>query len=1273
MKNLKKAARYTLIATLTGLATIHQASAQDIITTVAGGGPSGIPAVNANLSQVGYLAYDAQENLYIADYGANRIYKISSTSVLTIVAGNGAPGYGGDGGLAVDATLNGPIGVAVDNAKPANVYFTEFNGCLVRKVDQSTGIITTIAGTPPASSTASPVCGYSGDGGEANKAELNAPTGIALDPTKGDLYIAEYQNGRVRKVAGGLPTGTITSFAGGGGSTTSANNCAGSSPYGDGGSPSESYLCYPQGVTLDNSVTPADVFITEGGACTVREVVGSSNTIYLVAGTFHSCGSTNSSVATSGQLADPEQILVSVSGATTTLTTPQWSTMNVRQFTLTYKAGVPQPGALTTIAGTGSEAYCGDGGPAIDACFNHPYGVAVDSSGNLYIGDGYNDRVRKITKSTGDISTIAGWGYNGNTVTTYSDPVGISGVPATGLSLYEPGGVSVDPSSTNVYIAGYYTPAVYKFNDTTGLASTVAGNGILGFAGDGSAANGATTELNYALDTAADSSGNVYIADQVNCAIREVVASTGDITTIAGGSEGHLNGCGFSGDGGDATKAQLYGPTAVIVDSSDNLYIADSNNCNVRKVVLGTGIITTVAGNHTCGYDGDGGLATAEELNQPNGLGIDAAGDLFISDQSNNRVRMVDGVFNLMTTVAGDGNAGYSGDGVATANSLNAPAGAVADANGNLFISDLTNNILRWVDPAGTMVTFAGEPAGNGFSGDGGVATSALLSGPRRLARDASGNTYFPDSLNNRIRKVTPFAGYGRSTSRLDFTKQQIGTTSEFQPITLSAIGTITISGITLPAGFAETDNCTNNELAAGDTCEIDVTFSPTKGGVTEGMLSIASDAFFKTQGNTVDLEGEGGGLSISGSLAFGTQLTNNPVPQTVTLENTGSPAKLTHISIPDTGDYTVTGGTCQAGNTIATNATCTIAVTFKSGSTGTKKGALTITSNDPASPLLAAVTGTATELTLSPTSLAFGTVTDGETKTLDLTVTNSNGSFTITPTIAGAGFTILTTGNTCATAIAAGASCTLPIQFAPTAVEAYSGTLTLVTGDATSPTVALTGAGATNISVTPTSISFATITEGTKETTNLTLKNLGTTALSLKTSFSGTGAAAYSIATTGNTCGTSLAAAATCTLPVQFAPTAAETYTASLLITTNGGTNPTVALTGTGKASAAKTMVKVVPPATTTTLTSSLNPSTLGAAVKFTATVRASAGITPAGTVTFKNGTASLGTVGMNGGVAVLTTSSLPVGTLSITATYSPTSIDRSSVSAVLKQVVNQ
>jgi hypothetical protein len=1075
MKDPKKAALYTLIAILTGLATIQKASAQqDVITTIAGGGPNGIPALNANANGPHYLRFDKQGNYYIA--ASNRVYKVSPAGLLTVVAGTGFAGYSGDGGPAVNAAVNGTWDVAVDAANPANVYISDNNNCLVRKVDQATGIITTVAGLVVHPETGAPYgsCGYSGDGGAANAAQLNQPAGLDVNPSTGDLYIAEYFNGRVRKVAGGAATGKITTVAGGGGSTSSANNCGGSSPYGDGAAANESYLCYPQSVALDTTVSPVNLAITEGsagGRCTVRDVVGSSGKIYTVAGMINSCGFTDGVVATSGRLNNPNQVALSVSKGTSTLIVGDWFNDRVRQFTLTYSGGVPKPGTITTIAGSGNGGYCGDGGAALSACMSNTAGVAFDTSGDIYIGDDGNNRVRKVTKSSGDISTAVGWGYNGNTVTAYSDPVGIKGLPATGVSLYQFNAVSIDSGSGNLYIGGFNTPALYAMDLSSGTISDIAGNGIPGFAGDG-APNSASTQVNQPIGTARDSAGNLYFSENTNCVVREISASTGDIETIAGGTPGHLNGCGYSGNGGKATAAQISDNNFLAIDAKGNLYISEYGNCAIRKIVLSTGIISTVAGGNGCGYNGDGIPAVDAQLNRLDGVSLDGVGNIYISDFGNQRLRKVDAVTGIISTVAGSGSAGYTGDGLAIGNDLNTPQGATADANGNLFFGDTTNNLVRWVDPAGQLVTIAGEspttPGGNyGFDGDGGPATEALMANPNSVARDVEGNLYVADYMNGRVRKITAFAGYGRSTASLDFSEvQQIGTTSGFEPVTLSAIGPVTIDGITVTAGFSEIDDCIGNQLAAGDTCEIDVYFSPTKSGPTTGMLTIASDAFFKNQGNTVDLVGEGGGLSIIGSLAFATQLINATETNTVTLKNTGNLVKLTSIAIADSADYTVTGGTCKAGNTLATNASCTIAVTFKSTSTGTKKGTLTVTSNDPASPLLAAITGTATELTLSPTSLTFGSVIDRETKTLDLTVTNSNGSFTISPTITGSGFTILTTGNTCTTAIAAGAKCTLPIQFAPFGVETYSGTLTLVNGDATSPTVALTGAGTTNISV---------------------------------------------------------------------------------------------------------------------------------------------------------------------------------------------------------------
>jgi len=234
MKNSKKAALYTLIAILIGLAALHQASAQDVITTIAGNGPNGIPAANANLNGPHYLRLDKQGNYYIADSGANRIFKVSPAGLLTVVAGTGMAGYRGDDGPAVDAELNVPWDVAVDTANPANVFFSDSANCLVRRVDGKTGVITTVAGlvVKPESGAPYTSCGYSGDGGAANAAQLNEPSGLDINPATGDLYIAEYFNGRVRKVAGGTATGKITTVAGGGGSTSSANNCAGVRPTG---------------------------------------------------------------------------------------------------------------------------------------------------------------------------------------------------------------------------------------------------------------------------------------------------------------------------------------------------------------------------------------------------------------------------------------------------------------------------------------------------------------------------------------------------------------------------------------------------------------------------------------------------------------------------------------------------------------------------------------------------------------------------------------------------------------------------------------------------------------------------------------------------------------------------------------------------------------------------------------------------------------------------------------------------------------------------------
>jgi hypothetical protein len=552
-------------------------------------------------------------------------------------------------------------------------------------------------------------------------------------------------------------------------------------------------------------------------------------------------------------------------------------------------------------------------------------------------------------------------------------------------------------------------------------------------------------------------------------------------------------------------------------------------------------------------------------------LGIDGYGNIFISDTVNNRIREVD-PFGIITTVAGNGSGGYSGDGLAVDNTINVAAGVSADPNGNLFIDDFDNQLIRWVDPAGRMVTIAGTPQSAGFSGDGGAATRAQLDGPNGISIDSAENVYVADLYNNRIRKIAAIAGYGRSIGRLIFEKQQLGTTSGIQPITLSAIGPVTIGTVTTSAGYGEVDDCAGLTLAAGQTCEIDVAFSPTKAGITDGLVTIASNAQFAGQGSTVELVGEGGGLSVSGGLDFPTQPTGVSTSKTVTLTNTGVPATLTKISLYTTStSFAISGAsTCPlSGGTLATNASCTVVVSCAAASAGIFKDTLVIASKDPSSPLLTGVTGATAALTLAPTSLAFGSVGVSGTKTLNLAVSSastSGGSLTLNPAITGAGFTILAAGNTCTGPLGSGKSCTLSVAFTPTAVQSYGGTLTLLAGETGSPTAALTGTGSVAISATPAAIAFTSITHGTKETSDVTIKNTGTGSLAVTPAISGTGAPAFSIETTGNTCGTAIAPGNSCTLPIQFAPAAAQRYRATLTVNSNGGANPVVALSGTGK-----------------------------------------------------------------------------------------------------------
>ncbi len=339
------------------------------------------------------------------------------------------------------------------------------------------------------------------------------------------------------------------------------------------------------------------------------------------------------------------------------------------------------------------------------------------------------------------ITTVAGDGYAG-----YSELS--ENVPADSTGLYYPVGVAVDAAG-NLYIVDQKNNRIRRVSAKTGLIVTIAGNGSYaygGFSGDGGAATKA--ELNFPAGVAVDVAGNVYIADQHNQRVRKVAAKTGIITTVAGSRDN-----GYSGDNGAATDAELNNPAGVAVDATGNLYISDFGNNRIREVDAKTGIITTIAGTGDQSYSGDGGAATAAQLNNPWGIVVDASGTIYFDDYSNNCVRKISG--GIISTIAGNENPGFSGDdGPATAATLNSPAGIAIDESGVIYIGDSFNNRVRKISSSGIIRTVAGNGKKN-FSGDGGAATSATLNTPKGVAVDPSGDAvYVADYYNNRIRKI---------------------------------------------------------------------------------------------------------------------------------------------------------------------------------------------------------------------------------------------------------------------------------------------------------------------------------------------------------------------------------------------------------------------------------------------------------------------------------------------------------------------------------------
>ncbi len=1132
--------RLTIVAALmlAALLVSLPASAQDIITTAIGGGPNGIPALDANIYNPLGVAVDAAGNYYITSYYQNRVFKVSTAGTITVVAGNGASGFTGDGGAATLASMTQPYAVAVDTASPPNVYIADRNDCVVRKVTASTGVITTIAGIGNS-------CGYSGDSGKGTAAQLYFPEGLALDGL-GNLYISDYQNCVVRRLV--LATDIISTYAG--------NHTCGYT--GDNGAANAAELYFPIGVAVDNA---NNLYISDSSNYVIRMVTKATNKITTIAGNHTGGFSGDGGLATAAELNYPAGI--GVNGAGTVVTFADYNNQRIRQFTV--------GGNIATVAGNGTacgSGTCGEGAAATSAELYNPYGVAVTGGGTIYFANQSYNNVDNFTVG-GILNRVAG--NHQSTVETL-----ITGAPWNGVELNYPYQIGTDTAG-DVFIADSNNYMVRKAVKSTQLVNFFAGNGTYGYLGDGGPATSAELRTDYGVATNGAGT-SVYVADTGDCLVRNITG--GNINTFAGFVVSGNPRCGYTGDGGSATGAELSSPYSVAVDTKGSVYIADSGNQVVRKVSGGT--INTIAGvGGIAGYSGDGGPATNALLYNPYAVAVDPAGNVFIAEYSNCRVREINAITGIITTVAGTGGCGFTGDGLATSNALNGPQGIAVDANDNLFIGDTNNQRVRWVSPNGIMTTIAGTGAA-GYNGDGNLATTAALYSPTGTALDPAGNILISDYNNFRIRSVSAFPALGTSVGNLAFGLTSVGSTSTPQTFSVSALGPVTISNISASANYSEADNCPAS-LANGTTCTMYVYFVPTGAGTLAGNVTINSNGYF-SQTNTVGLTGVGSAISLTGApVSFGNQLVKTTsANKVVTVANKGTTAiTMGAITLTNTTDYAIVTNTCPAsGATLAGGASCAITLHFTPQSTGPKRGSVVINDSDPSSPQLIGLSGTgSSSVALSPSSITFATTAVGTlSPATKITLTNNTGvSITLgsTPLTVTGPFVVAAATTTCTPdlVIAASGTCVINLQFKPTKVGFTLGSLSVADSDVTSPqSVALQGYG-TGVKFTPAILNFGTVNRNTQVSSTATITNVGTTPVFFTgAELSGTNSNDFVVnyqdgAPCGNTAANPLQPGKTCQITVYFDPTKVGAEKATYKVFDNSvGSPQALSLTGTGQ-----------------------------------------------------------------------------------------------------------
>lgn len=891
-----------------------------VLSTVAGTGTTGDTGdggqqAGAKIAKPLGVAVDKAGNIYFSE-GSSVIRKVAPNGIISTIAGTAnKTGYSGDNGPAVNALLNSPIGVELDTDE--NLLIGDELNQVVRKINFTTGIITTVAGTGS-------VHGYTGDGGPATSATLYTPYTAASDAA-GNIYIADYTNHVIRKVD---TSGNISTFAGNG---TSGYT-------GDGGPAIKAEFKGPFSVWFDPA---GNMYINDVGASAIR-LIDTGGVIHTIAGNGTTGYSGDGGAAISAELDTQHGVVIDGLGNT-----------YIADETNDLMRMINPSGIISTIGGaykvvTGATTGAGDGGPALAGKLDLPYGLAIDSSNNLYEPDAGGLRIRKMSFNTGLPTTAVGasatqkiFVESGVAVT----PSTATLTPSTEFTLGALSGCSLGTqlaANTACTMPITFTPAAaglqtsqLAITDASGNVSviglsgvgtapemtfgpasisTVAGNGTAGFSGPAGQASAA--EVSSPRGGVVDSAGNIYFADSGNNVIRRIDAASGAVSTVAGTGT-----TGYSGDAAAATSAQLNVPAKVVVDAAGDLYIADTGNSVIRFVDASTGFISTIAGNGTAAYTGDAGAATAASLNHPQGLAVDLGSHVYVADTGNNVIRYF-GKGGQISTFVGNGTAGYSGDGSnAHGAQLNVPEAVSLDQKGDVYIVDTGNSVVRMVSTTNQISTIAGTQGTNGNSGDGGLAVSASLANPSDIALDAAGDLYIAAGgqvrMINAAGTISTMAGTGASGAysgeggaainavipapasnlmldsaanlyvsdtagnlllkvaaamprTVDLGTQTPNTTGSAQRISVLNVGNsaLQFSAVTVSSPFVlqsgDSSACSSTtSLSPGQSCSLSVAFSPTITGTFTGSITLTDNALNAASGTqTINLTGKSASIN---------------------------------------------------------------------------------------------------------------------------------------------------------------------------------------------------------------------------------------------------------------------------------------------------------------------------------------------------------------------------------------------------------------------------